>query len=340
MLEFPFPEPPASGAVIEVAPGILWARLALPFRLDHVNVYFLEDDDGWYIFDTGIANRETKAAWHTLLNGPMAGLRIKGLIVTHHHPDHIGLAGWLCETLDVPMLTSRTSFLSCMTFAHSPSVLEASEYSRFYARHGMSPEIAALVSTQGHDYLRMLSLPPHTYSRLHAGQQLTIGGRRFDVLTGDGHCSEQVMLHAPEYGILLAADQVIEKITPNISVMAFEPSGDPLGDFLLSLSSLQDEVSPDVLVLSGHRLPFIGLHERCRALADHHEDRCELIAQACASTPRSANDLVPILFPRPLVPHELSFAFSETLAHLNHMVARRQLDWVSGSDGALYVHEV
>jgi glyoxylase-like metal-dependent hydrolase (beta-lactamase superfamily II) len=340
MLEFPFNEPPVPGSVIEVAPGILWARLALPFRLDHVNVYFIEDDDGWYIVDTGIANRDTKAAWQALLAGPMAGRRIKGLIVTHHHPDHIGLAGWLCETLDVPMLTSRTSFLSCMTFAHSPAVLEASEYSRFYARHGMSPEIAALVSTQGHDYLRMLSLPPHTYQRLHAGQVLTIGGRRFEILTGDGHCPEQVMLHAPDHGILLAADQVIEKITPNISVMAFEPSGDPLGDFLGSLGRLQTEVSPDVLVLSGHRLPFVGLHERCRALGDHHEERCGLIEAACAEGPKSANDLVPVLFHRPLGPHELSFAFSETLAHLNHMVARRQLDWAVTSEGSVVVHSI
>lgn len=340
MLEFPFREPPAPGTTTEVAPGILWARLPLPFRLDHVNVYFLEDDDGWYIVDTGISNRDTKAAWQALLDGPMAGQRIKGLIVTHYHPDHIGLAGWLCETLDIPMLTSRTSFMSCMTFAHSPSILEASEYSRFYARHGMSPEIAALVSTQGHDYLRMLSLPPHTYLRLHAGQEMTIGGRRFEVLTGDGHCPEQIMLYAPEHGILLAADQVMEKITPNISVMAFEPSGNPLGDFIASLTALQAEVSPDVLVLPGHRLPFVGLHERCRALADHHEERCELIDAACAVAPASANDLVPVLFHRPLGPHELSFAFSETLAHLNYMVARRQLDWLVAADGALKVQKI
>lgn len=340
MLEFTFTEPPAPGTATEVAPGILWARLALPFRLDHVNVYFLEDDDGWFIVDTGISNRETKAAWQALLDGPMAGRRIKGLIVTHHHPDHIGLAGWLCELLDIPLLTSRTSFLSCMTFAHSPDILEASAYSRFYARHGMSPEIAALVSTQGHDYLRMLSLPPHIYSRLHAGQGLIIGGRRFEVLTGDGHCPEQVMLYAADDGILLAADQVIEKITPNISVMAFEPTGDPLGDFLASLMALRKRAAPATLVLSGHRLPFVGLHERCIALAAHHDERCAMIHDACAAGPKSANDLVPVLFHRPLGPHELSFAFSEVLAHLNHMVARGELAWHSLPSGALEVHRL
>lgn len=334
MLEFPFEQPPEPGTVTEVAAGILWARLPLPFRLDHVNVYFLEDDDGWYIVDTGIANRECKAVWQALFDGPLAGLRFKGLIATHHHPDHIGLAGWLCDRLEVPLFTSRTSFLSCLTFTHSPAILEASDYSRFYASHGMSPEIAALVSTQGHDYLRMLSMPPHTYRRLAAGQILTIGSRDFEILTGEGHCAEQVMLNCRADRILLAADQVIEKISPNVSVMAFEPHGDPLGDYLASLRMLAAQISPETLVLAGHRLPFRGLQERCADLAAHHEERCLQIHRAVDAAPRSASALVPILFPKVVVPHELSFAFSEVLAHLNHMVARGEIAWRIRDDGS------
>ncbi|SEP72538.1 MBL fold metallo-hydrolase [Thalassovita taeanensis] len=333
----PFPETPAPGQVIQVAPGVLWAQLALPFRLNHINIYFIEDNDGWVIVDTGISDRETRAAWHALLDGPMAGKRITGLIVTHHHPDHIGNAGWLCELLDIEMMTSTTSFLSCMMFAHSPAVMEATPYSRFYARHGMKPEIAALVSTQGHRYLRMLSMPPLTYTRLSHGMVLPIGGRNFQVLTGDGHSSEQVMLYLPEEKLFLAADQVIEKISPNVSVMATEPHGNPLGGFLTSLRSLAAELPDDVLVLAGHRLPFYGLHQRCAELIAHHEERCAEIAQACANGPMSANDLVPVLFPRPLDPHELSFAFSEVLAHLNYMVAEGALTWISEGEDHLKV---
>jgi glyoxylase-like metal-dependent hydrolase (beta-lactamase superfamily II) len=333
MLEFPFAEAPAAGEVIEVAKGILWTRLPLPFRLDHVNIYFLEDDDGWYIVDTGIANRESKAVWRTLLDGPLAGMAFRGLIVTHYHPDHIGLAGWLCETLDIPLLTSRTSFLSCLTFTHSPAILAASEYTDYYSSHGMAEEIAALVATHGHDYLRMLSMPPRTYRRLEKGETLTIGGRRYEILTGDGHCPEQIMLYAPDDKILIAADQVIEKISPNVSVMAFEPDGDPLGDFLASLQGLIDTIPADVLVLSGHRLPFYGLHERCSALLWHHEERCALIRTAVQSTPKSANELVPVMFARELVPHELSFAFSEVLAHMNYMIARGEIVWTRHPDG-------
>lgn len=339
MLEFPFEAPPPPGTVTEVAQGMLWARLPLPFRLDHVNVYFLADDDGWYIVDTGIANRECKAAWTALLGGPLAGFAFKGLIVTHHHPDHIGLAGWLCEMLEIPLLTSRTGFLSCMTFTHSPAILEASDYSRFYAGHGMSDELAALVATQGHDYLRMLSMPPHTYRRLKAGDVLEIGGRRFDVLSGDGHCPEQLMLYSPAERILLAADQVIEKISPNVSVMAFEPEGNPLGDFLSSLAGLSRDIDPDVLVLSGHRLPFYGLRQRCRALIAHHQERCDQIRDAVRGAPLSANALVPLLFPKVVNPHEISFAFSEVLAHLNHMVAQGEIAWEIHADGSRMVRE-
>ncbi|WP_319824704.1 MBL fold metallo-hydrolase [Thalassovita sp.] len=328
-LSHPFPTAPAPGEVITMAPGILWARLSLPFQLDHVNIYFIQDNDGWMIVDCGIADKQTRAAWEALLNGPFEGARFTGLIVTHHHPDHIGLAGWLCERLDIPMLTSRTSFLSCMMFAHSPAVMEATPYSEFYARHGMAPEIAALVSTQGHHYLRMLSTPPFTYKRLYQGQELRIGGRTFQVLTGDGHSAEQVMLYLPEENLLLAADQVIEKISPNVSVMATEPEGNPLGGFIRSLNELKATLPEDVLVLSGHRLPFRGLHRRCDELIAHHEERCEMIHEACKPRPLSANDLLPVLFHRKLDPHQMSFAFSEALAHVNFMVKHGWLDWVS-----------
>lgn len=327
-LTFPFAEPPAPGTVTAVAPGLLWARLALPFRLDHVNIYFIETDDGFLIVDTGISDKPTRAAWETLFAGPLKGARFAGLIVTHHHPDHIGLAGWLTERLDIPLLTSRTAFFACLTFFNSPELLAASPYSRFYIRHGMSEDLAAVVSTMGHDYMRMLSKPPFTYQRLAAGDLLPAGGRTFEVMSGDGHSPEQLMLHAPADKLFLAADQVIEKISPNVSVTAFEPWGNPLGAFLASQEAIAATVADDTLVLAGHRLPFYGAAARCRALVAHHRERCDVIADACAAAPKSAADLIPVLFDkRPLSPHETSFAFSEILAHLNHMAALGEVTW-------------
>ena len=333
MLDFPYDTAPAPGEVVAVRAGLLWARLSLPFRLDHVNVYFIDDDDGWIIVDTGIDNKTCRAQWQSLFDGPLKGFRFNGLLVTHHHPDHIGLAGWLCSTLEIPLLTSRTGFMSAMNFYNSPEILAATAYSRFYASHGMTPEVAALVSTQGHEYMRMLSKPPFTYRQVRDGDVLTFGGRDFHVLTGDGHCPEQIMLHLPEEALFLAADQVIEKISPNVSVMAFEPEGDPLGSFLQSLDRIQQTIPDDVLVLAGHRLPFHGLHHRCSDLINHHDERCDIIRTALVDGPKSAAELMAVMFPRELVPHEMSFAFTEVLAHTNYLVAEGNCQWQDREDG-------
>jgi glyoxylase-like metal-dependent hydrolase (beta-lactamase superfamily II) len=324
VLDFPFPEPPPPGEWRAVAPGLLWARLPLPFRLDHVNVYALADGDGWVLFDAGIADDATRALWDRLL--PALG-PVRALIVSHNDPDHVGLAGWLCDRLAVPLWTSRATFLSATAYVHAPGLLEAEEYTRFYASHGMGEEVAALVSTRGHRYLRMMSRPPRSYRRLAPGMVLRLGGRDWTVLTGEGHAPEQVMLHAPAEGLLLAADQILERISPNVSAGAFEPEGDPLGDYLASLDRLEGQVDGASLVLAGHRLPFTGLPERAAALRVHHAARCDLILSACADGPRSAAELLPVLFPQALDAHQTAFAFGETLAHVARLVAEGRLVW-------------
>jgi glyoxylase-like metal-dependent hydrolase (beta-lactamase superfamily II) len=329
----PFEEPPAPGTMTEVSPGIFWARLPLPFRLDHVNVYLIEDEGGWAIMDCGIANAETRAIWRALLSGPLKGQTITKVIVTHFHPDHIGLAGWLCELVDAEMWTTRVTFLNTMTLAQAPALLEATPYRDFYRGNGMTPDVAEIVATNGHGYLRMISAPPKTFRRIKAGDVLKLGGRHFQVMTGQGHAPEQIMLYLPDNNVFLAADQVIEKITPNVSVQGFEPASNPLGEFLETLKGIIDQVPEDAFVLSGHRLPFHGLHERCEQMIAHHDERCDIIRQACAKAPQSAADLMPQIFPQQLTPHELSFAFTEVLAHVNHLVDEGELDWIT--DGEL-----
>jgi glyoxylase-like metal-dependent hydrolase (beta-lactamase superfamily II) len=331
-LAYPVAEPPAPGAMVEMAPGILWARIPLPFRLDHINVYLIEDGDGWAILDTGIGNEATRALWAAMAAGVLAGRGFTRLIVTHHHPDHIGLAGWLCERFDLPLLTSETSYLLCQNVSLSPGALDAKPYRDFYLRHGLDAASTQRVATQGHAYLKMVSGLPPTFERLVAGDTLRIGGRSFEVLTGNGHAPEQVMLYCAADNVFLAADQVLAKITPNISVWAVNPKGDPLGRYLRSLAEIKSRIPADALVLPGHQLPFRGLHVRADELAAHHAKRCELIAEACRAAPRSAAELVPVLFTRQLDPHQMSFAFSETLAHINYMLRTGELAWAEGRD--------
>jgi glyoxylase-like metal-dependent hydrolase (beta-lactamase superfamily II) len=327
-LRFPYEEAPATGLPIEVAPGILWVRFPLPFRLDHVNIYLIDDGDGYAVVDTGISDDVTRAAWRALMAGPLAGKRLTRVIVTHFHPDHIGLAGWLWQEFETPLLTSQTSFLMCNMISLTPGAAKAQPYQDFYLRHGMDAETARLVSTQGHQYLGMVTPLPPTFRRLLSGDTLVIGSRQFRVYTGDGHAPEQIMLYLEEEKILLAADQVIAKITPNIGVWAVDPEGDPLGHYLRSLRLLEAHVPEDTLVLPGHQLPFYGLNERCRQIVNHHEDRCRMIADACAGGPKSVAELVPVVFHRPLDPHQMSFAFSETHAHVNRMIRRGELAWI------------
>ena len=331
-LAYPVPEPPKPGQAIEISPGILWARIPLPFRLDHINVYLIDDGEGWAVLDTGIGNDPTKAVWEALIAGPLAGRPLTRLIVTHFHPDHIGLAGWLCERFDLPLLTSQTSYLTCANISLRPGALDAKPYRDFYLRHGLDAATTQRVATQGHGYLKMVSGLPPTFLRLVAGDQLTIGGRTFQVLTGNGHAPEQVMLYCPSAKVFLAADQVLAKITPNISVWAVDPEGDPLGLYVRSLGELRAAIPADALVLPGHQLPFYGLHQRSDELIAHHEVRCAAIAAACRTAPRSAAELVPVLFSRALDPHQMSFAFSEVQAHINYMLRRRELAWAEGSD--------
>jgi glyoxylase-like metal-dependent hydrolase (beta-lactamase superfamily II) len=335
-LQYPFPKPPNPGDVIEVRPGLLWLRLPLPFQLNHVNIYLIRDGDGWVIVDTGISTSEARAVWDGYFAGPLAGLKITKILVTHFHPDHIGLAGWLCERFQAPFLTSLSSYMSCRVISLDPRAYESPRNRLFYKNHGMDDDAAGIVSTQGHEYLRQVDPLPDTFLRLVMGDALTLGGKTFRVITGDGHVAEQVMLYCEPEKILLAADQVLEHISPNVSVWAGEPDGDPLGHYLRSLRIFINEIPDDVLVLPGHMRPFYGLHARTQELIAHHEARCRIILDACRDAGRSVAELVPLLFHRPLNPHQMGFAFAETLAHANRLVRRGELDMLSKQERFLF----
>ena len=330
-LTFPFPTPPEPGQSIEVAPGILWLKLALPFRLDHVNVYLLEDGPGYAVIDTGIGDDATRLIWEALLAGPLRTRPITRIIATHCHPDHVGMAGWLSERSGAPLLMSQTEYLTGLNIHLDPEGLNAEPYRSFYLGQGLNADVTASLLTLGHRYLRMVTGLPRTFRRLIAGETLRLGTRDFEVLSGGGHSPEQVMLHCVDDRLLLCADQVLARISPNISVQAMDPQGDPLGIFLRSLAELKRRVPAGTLVLPGHNLPFVGLHTRVDELAAHHEARCVAIVEACGSRPHTAAELLPVVFRRPIDdPHQMAFAFSEALAHVNLMLREGRLRAIDG----------
>ena len=324
-LTFPIPVAPEFGAVTDIAPGIRWLRLPLPYRLDHVNIYLIENEGGWTALDSGLGDDACKAAWEAALAGPLKGQGLKSLIVSHFHPDHVGLANWLCQRHDLELTMPRPEYLHSLLLQFAPADYGEEVYRPFYKRHGLAAEATEIVLSRGHEYLHRTTGVPASYRRIRHGDTLSVGARDFQVLTGGGHSLEQAMLYRPEERLFLAADQVIARISPNVSVHPMEPDLDALGIYLASLRAIRDSVAPDVLVLPGHGLPFHGLHDRVEELIVHHGLRCGEISAACREIPRSVAEIVPFLFTRPLDAHQTGFAFGEVLAHVNHMLGRGEL---------------
>ena len=332
-LVLPFPEPPAPGTAVPVAPGVLWVRMPLPFLLDHVNLYLIEDGPGWALLDTGIGDEVTRELWTALLAGPLAGRPITRLILTHFHPDHLGLAGWF----GLPVHMTRTEYLTAQNIRFNREGIGSDAHRAFYVRRGLAAAAVDALMDRGHSYLGMTTGLPPSYTRLESGATLAIGGRMFEVATGGGHSQEQAMLLCRNDRLFFPADQVLARITPNISVFPWEPDEDPLGEYLASLRRVAEWVDDDVLVLPAHNLPFRGLHGRLAELQAHHETRLKALMDACAAGPRTEAELIPVLFRRQLDAHQMGFAMGETVAHVNRLVRAGRLHRRRGPEGSMVV---
>ena len=308
-----------------MAEGVRWLRLPLPYRLDHVNIYLIKEARGWVALDTGLGTDECKAAWDTVLDGPLKHDGLASLIVSHFHPDHVGLANWLVERTGVGVTMPRPEYLHSLVLQHAPADFGEEVFRPFYTQHGLAPDVTEIVLSRGHEYLHRTTGVPASYHRIKHNDTLAIGGRDFRVMTGGGHSLEQAMLYRPEDKLFLAADQVIAKISPNVSVHPMEPDLDALGIYLRSLREIRAAVNEDVLVLPGHGLPFYGLHKRIDALIAHHAARCAEIEVACRTDALSVAEILPFVFPRVLDAHQTGFAFGEVLAHVNHMLEQGTL---------------
>ncbi len=335
-LRYPWENHPGHDQVVEVAPGVLWARLKLPFRLNHVNIYLLADGDGWTMVDAGFGNEESIAAWTTLFEGPLKHVKVTRLIVTHSHPDHVGLAGWITERFDCPLFMSQVEYLQSVYHQNRGTEERRNAQRLFFRRHGMDEDLTEKLLGRGQDYLERVSVLPPSYHRLTHGDEVVIGTRRFKVITGGGHALDQVMLYCAADKLFLSADQVLSKISPNVSVWAVEPEQNSLGEYLASLASLTTTLPYDVLVLPGHGVPFYGLKTRIKQLADHHEERCRLIAEACREVPQTSKQLVPVVFHKHVLDeHQMGFAAGELVAHVNYMLVEGRLTAQMHDDGML-----
>jgi glyoxylase-like metal-dependent hydrolase (beta-lactamase superfamily II) len=332
-LQFPVATPPSPGETVPIAPGIHWLRMPLPFVLNHINLWLLEDGPGWTIVDCGFALDESREAWDRIFAETLGGRPVQRVIVTHYHPDHIGLASWLTERWNAPMWISEKEWLHARMHVLGTGG-DASEGARrdFARRAGLDEDSSQVFAERQGNYRRGVPSVPQSYRRIGEGSAIEIGGREWRVIIGEGHAPEHACLYCAEAGVLIAGDQILPRISPNISVQTYEPDGDPLARYLASLKKLRVALPPDILVLPSHNLPFYGVHQRIDELASHHEARCGEVITACAQ-PTSAAGLIPVLFRRLLDRHQMGFALGEALAHLHYLESQGALTREPGSDG-------
>lgn len=337
-LAYPFGDTlPDTGAVLDVATGIKWLRMGLPFALSHINLWLLEDVfdgpqgrvRGWTVVDCGIGNAATREAWERIFADHLDGLPIVRVIVTHCHPDHVGLADWLCRRWQVPlwMTTGEYAFARMMS-AGLPGADGTSMFP-FFQQHGLvDPQMLEELKGRKTYYPTYVPDVPHHYTRMVDEQSFRIGDHAWRVITGFGHSPEHAALYCADLGVLISGDMVLPRISTNTSVFAIEPHANPVQQFLDSLQKFLP-LPADTLVLPSHGKPFRGMRIRIQQLRDHHAARLAEVLTACA-TPQSAADIVPIMFTRKLDSHQLSFALGEALAHLHKLwfdgLLQRQID--------------
>jgi glyoxylase-like metal-dependent hydrolase (beta-lactamase superfamily II) len=333
-LHYPFGDRvPQPGQVLDIAPGVRWVRMGLPFALDHINLWLLEDGAGWTIVDCGITSDPTKEAWEQVFANELQGRPVTRVIATHMHPDHIGLAHWLTEKWGCRLWVSATDYNAARMASISTTGFGGDRAAAFFASHGLSdPDAVAKVRARANYYAGMVPAVPPTYRRLMDGMAVRIGAHDWRCIAGYGHAPEHIALHAPSLNLLISGDMVLPRISTNVSVYDVEPDSNPLTLYLDSLSRYEP-LSPDTLVLPSHGKPFTGLHARIRQLRGHHDERLDEVIVACREKPCHAADLLPVLFKRKLDLHQTTFAMGEAVAHLHTLWYAGRLERTRGDDG-------
>lgn len=329
---YPF-EDLETGQTREVAPGIYWVRMPLPFALNHINLWLLEDGDGWTVVDTGFPTDEIRELWREAIGRLCGDKPIRRMIVTHFHPDHLGLAGWFEEEYGAELWMSYPDWLQAHLAWTQEVTHSLDAWMDFFVSNGFDPARAEKFKKDRQSFGRWTTPIPAAVNRLWEGRDVSIGGRGWRVITGAGHSPEHAALYCADMNLLISGDQVLPKITTNISVWFNEPNGNPLRQYIESLDKYRP-LPTDTLVLPSHGWPFTGLHARLNFLVAHHGERLDEALAHCGE-PRTGVEVVPVLFNRELDDHQFSFALGEALAHLNYLVGDGRLVKETGADGLI-----
>ena len=332
-IRYPWETPPAEGEAIEVADGILWLRLPLPMALDHVNVYALDDGESRTLIDTGVHSRRSVALWEKILAGPLGGKPVTRVILTHHHPDHVGMAGWFMAR-GAELVTTRTAMLMSRMLTLDEQERPTPETLRFWRHCGMERRIYdERAETRPFNFADIVHPIPLGYTRIKEGDRLHAAGRDWDVRIGNGHAPEHATLWSTDGTLILAGDQILPSISSNIGVYATEPEADPVSDWIEACERLSAHATTEQLALGGHKLPFRGVPTRLRQLIDNHHGALSRL-EDFLSEPRTAAECFPPLFMRRISDGEYGLALVEAMAHCLHLWHEGRAERIVGEDEA------
>ena len=319
-LKFPVEIFPTEKKVLQIREGIYWVKLLLPSMISHVNAYILDDEDGISIIDTGISCVSCKESWTHILTHNFKNKTIKRIIITHHHPDHIGLLGWFKKKFNTEIWTSRSSWLTGRMLTLDTKNEVSIESLNFWLSAGMPSEIIEKKRFEKpfnfSDYVDKI---PLGYRRIVEEEPLLIGNKKWFVKLCNGHAPEQIFLFCPDLKVIISGDQILPGISPNLSVYPTEPLANPLAEYLEDCEKLLNIEDLGYLVLPGHNLPFYGFNTRVEQLINHHQSALKRIQKYIDKTPKSAYDIFPVLFKRKIKNYELTLALGESVAHLNYL---------------------
>ncbi|MEM8572522.1 MAG: MBL fold metallo-hydrolase [Pseudomonadota bacterium] len=332
-VRYVFGTPPGFGEAVEVADGVLWFRLALPRLPNHVNVYALDDGDGWTIVDTGLCTPGVRAAWEAILSGPLSGRPVRRVIVTHHHPDHIGNAGWFQTEHGAALWTTRTAWLFARMLMLDEQPVPTPELLAYWRAAGMADAIyAEREHARPVNFADVLAPMPLGFRRIAQGDKFDAGGRRWRVEIGHGHAPDHAMLWCDDEDLVIAGDQVLPKISSNLGVYATEPGADPVGDWMETCARLLPLANPAQVVMPGHQRPFVGLDTRLRDLISQQNAALERLLDALGQ-PRKASECFQAIYEREISHGEYALALYETVGHLNHLRRRGLASRETTGDG-------
>jgi glyoxylase-like metal-dependent hydrolase (beta-lactamase superfamily II) len=320
--------PPEPGTLAQVADGVHWIRFPLPMELDHINLWLIEDQGGFILIDTGLATEAGRAAWELLEQRVLATRPLRLIVITHLHPDHAGLAAWLQMRHRVPVWTSRETERQMRELLEHPTEQRLAARRTFFRSHGLVDADGLGASLTGERYRAHVSGVPEIEHHPRDADEVTWDSSTWRWLATGGHAAGHLCLHQATRRLLITGDQILPTISPNVSLNAWSPDQDPLDSFLASLERFA-ALAPETLVLPSHGRPFVGLGARARELRDHHHEHLKRLLEACRQ-PRTATDVLQVLFRRKLAGFHLFLALGEAIAHLEYLARRGRV--VRGTD--------